>query len=112
MALTTEIIGEVCVCRISGRLDAEAADAFRKELHMVGEEVAGPVVFSFQEVGFIGSACLGALIGCRTKLGKDRPVALCDLSVPIHKMFKFAALDQLFLAAPTVADAISLVKRG
>ena len=112
MELTRETIDNVCVCRISGRLDAEAADTFRTMLHQVSALAGGPVVFSLEGVQFIGSACLGALVSCRAKLGKDRAIALFGLGAPVRQVFASAKLDQVFQIASTEADAMMLVKGG
>ena len=112
MELAQMELGSICVCRISGRLDVAESDAFRSALHDVAEETTGPIVLDLEGVAFIGSACLGALIALRRHLGKDRPVALSGLSVPVHKLFKISMIDRLFDIHPSAQDAVSAMKSG
>lgn len=112
MDVHMEIVGSVTVCRLAGRLDMGGTDLFRSTLGKLAEEGSGPVVLNLEEIAFIGSACLGALVSFHQKLGSDRALALCGLSVPIHKMFKVAAFDRIFQIVPTQTDAVALVGGG
>jgi len=109
MDLARETVNNVGVWCVGGRLDSAEADAFRSGLARIVAEDAGPVVLDMTGVAFIGSAALGALVTFRKELGEGRKLALCGLSVPIHKMFKVAAFDKIFQITASQAEAVSLV---
>ena len=108
MELIFDKSGDVDVCCFSGRLDSVVADDFRSALQDITEKCTGSVVLDMEQVAFIGSACLGAMVSFRQKLTAGSSLALCGLSVPIHKMFKVAALDRVFQIAATRDEAVAL----
>jgi anti-anti-sigma factor len=110
MDVCNEMIGEVCVCRVSGKLDAEAEETLRRMLTEVGQSTPGPVLLNLEGVELIGSACLGVLVNFRRGAMKDRRAALCCISPILSNMLRFAALDQLFETADAEADAIKLLE--
>ena len=76
----------------------------------VAQQCPGPIVLDMEGVGFIGSACLGALVHFRQKLSAEQTLAISGLSVPIHKMFKVATFDKIFQLAGTADEAVALLK--
>jgi anti-sigma B factor antagonist len=109
MELTLDIIEDIHVGRVTGRLETSVSEDFRVALERVLRECPGPVVLDLEGVGFIASACLGAMVGFRQNLGDDRVLIITGLSVPIHKMFKVASFDRIFQIASTTDEAVSLL---
>jgi anti-anti-sigma factor len=108
MKMSQQEIEGVCVCRFEGSLDTDAADQLRTSLHHVMESSEGPVVLNLEKVGFLSSVGLSALITFRQRLSaKNRKLALCGLSIPIHKLFKISCLDSVFDIVPSESEALS-----
>lgn len=110
MELIFDKSGDVDVCCFSGRLDSVVADDFRSALQDITEKCTGSVVLDMEQVAFIGSACLGAMVSFRQKLTAGSSLALCGLSVPIHKMFVVATFDKIFKIAGTADEGVALLK--
>ena len=110
MELTFDTVDNVHVCRLAGRLEAAVSDDFRAALEQVTTQCPGPIVLDMEGVGFIGSACLGALVNFQKKLGDQQTLAISGLSVPIHKMFVVATFDKIFKIAGTADEGVALLK--
>ena len=111
MKLKQESVNGVCVCRLDGSLDTKSADDLRTKLHKAAETCNGPFVVDLTKVGFVASVGLSALISFRKQVvDKGGKLALCGLSIPIHKLFKISYLDKLFQITASEAEALTAVK--
>ncbi len=108
MELVIDIIDNVHVARVAHRLDQSTSDEFRAALEHVAQRCPGRIVLDLEGVGFICSACLGAMVSFKQKLTPEQSLVLTGLSVPIHKMFKVAAFDRIFQIADTPEQAMAM----
>ena len=109
MELILDTIDDVHIGRVTGRLETSVSEDFRGALERVLRECPGPVVLDLEGVGFIASACLGAMVAFQQNLAPNQCLVISGLSVPIHKMFKVASFDMIFQIADSTEEAVVLL---
>ena len=74
MELILDTIDDVHIGRVTGRLETSVSEDFRGALERVLRECPGPVVLDLEGVGFIASACLGAMVAFHSPVLQGRAV--------------------------------------
>jgi anti-sigma B factor antagonist len=88
------------------RLTAQNAKTFKDEVVNLINEGAALLVMDFEEVSFLDSSGLGALVGILKKVGHRGEVVVCGLSTEVEQMFRICRMDRVFNTYPNVKMAI------
>lgn len=111
MPVTCEIYDHVTVFNVAGELAAEQAGMFKKVVLDALEKDARFVVLNMQNVPFIDSTGLEALLWaqaeCEQRLGHLR---LCGLDENVKKILYVTRLESQFEAFDAVTDAVKLMR--
>ncbi|MDG4650290.1 STAS domain-containing protein [Roseibacterium sp. SDUM158017] len=90
------------------RLDAAVAIPFKDQFSaaaITGEGAdAGVVLLDLEEVEFLDSSGLGAVVAARKMLGDDRTLALAALRPAVEKVMRLTHMDRIFPIYPDAAS--------
>lgn len=96
---------------IRKRLDASLAVRFREELVQLVEQGHRKLVVNLQQVEFIDSSGLGALVSVMKALGGNQNLVLCQVRETVLGLFKLTRMDKIFLILPTESEALARLKQ-
>jgi anti-sigma B factor antagonist len=88
------------------RLTAQNAKTFKDEVIDLVNDGATQLVVDFEEVSFLDSSGLGALVGVLKKIGHRGEMVICGLSTEVEQMFRICRMDRVFNIYPDVKKAI------
>jgi anti-sigma B factor antagonist len=96
------------VVTVAGEVDVAAGPELREELVPLIEGGAHRLVIDLEPVDFIDSTGLGVLVGAvRRARAADGDVRLVCTNPRILKIFGVTGLDQVFVIAATVDEAVA-----
>lgn len=87
------------------RLDASLAETLKSYLFEQIDDGATSLVVDLNEVRFMDSSGLGALVAALKKLGGSEGVTLAGAQPAVKDLFELTSMDKLFKIVPTVNDA-------
>ena len=90
------------------RLTALTAKTFKDEVTALINAGNSQLVIDFQEVSFLDSSGLGALVGVLKKIGNRGELTVADLNQNVDQMFRICRMDQVFTI---YADAKTAVQK-
>lgn len=111
---TLEVLNHTAIATITvGELTGSTAHRLIEDL--LSEFAEAPVrhfVFDLQNVTYMDSACIGALVEMLTRLqGAGGRIALVNAGQSVSYLFKLTRLDRLFPICKDVMQAIAAVER-
>ena len=108
MDLQTKIENRAIVVTISGRLDAVTAPEYEKSIRALIDEGNGDFVVDFEQLDYISSAGLRALL-LMAKLLKEKGGQVCFASVKgnVRSVFDMSGFTGLFRIEDSVAEALA-----
>ncbi|MBC5764216.1 STAS domain-containing protein [Ramlibacter albus] len=89
------------------RLDAAVAPAFKQDVVARVQAGATRLVVDLEQVEFVDSSGLGALVSILKSLGGRGAVAVCNVKGPVLNLFKLTRMDKVFTIAGTRAEAVA-----
>ena len=111
MEITTEMDNGAVVARISGRVEGGlVATQFTEQLHAVLGDGVGAVVLDCEEMAYISSSGLRAII-MLVRNAQDRkvPVAACRMIPNVRDVFTVSGFDRIVDIHETREDALRAV---
>ncbi|RJX71402.1 anti-sigma factor antagonist [Vibrio sinensis] len=87
------------------RFDAKLAPAFRNHVEAIQQELGDYIVLDIQNVKFMDSSGLGALMAIY-KLLKDKNIAVANAQSPVLSLFKLTRMDRLIKTFDSVDAAL------
>lgn len=91
----------VKVIKPSGILDGTKAPNFRQEVSNCVKEGADIILINFQEVTFMDSSGLGALVlALKTVRAAGGKLFLCSINEQIRMLFELTSMDRVFEIYP------------
>lgn len=91
------------------RIDAASAVQFKDSVVAIARtlDAAGPsrVVLDLEQVNFLDSSGLGAVVAVMKAFAPDRRLELAGLSPLVAKVFRLTRMDQVFVIHPSAEDA-------
>lgn len=101
--------GEEMVFRITAkRVDAPAVLEFKQSYReALSNRAPKRVILDMEEVDFLDSSGLGALVAMRKHLGADTAVALSGLQPLVDRVMRLTSMDHVFALHPTTHDALA-----
>ncbi len=107
MELGIETRGDLLIVRVmEDRIDAAVAIQFKDRMRDVLVDAPARVVLDLQQVGFLDSSGLGAVVAVMKLLGPDRRLELAGLTPTVQKVFRLTRMDSVFIIHPAVPDAL------
>lgn len=104
------VVATITVSELSG---ADAAELVAELLARVESANVRHFVFDLQNVNYMDSSCIGAMVEMLTRLQKaGGRIALVNPSQSVSYLFKLTKLDRLFPICRDVMMAISAVERS
>ena len=88
------------------RIDAAVALSFKDRMREETQDGPNLVVLDLQQVQFIDSSGLGAIVAAMKALGQERTLALAGLTPTVEKVFRLTRMDSVFPLFPTLEDAL------
>lgn len=82
---------------LSKNIDATVSTFFKSKVYDLINDENKFLLFNFNEIDFIDSSGLGALISILKTLSLNQGLmALCEVKAPILNLFKITRMDQVF----------------
>jgi anti-sigma B factor antagonist len=98
------------VLQPSGILDGTKAGQFRQEISNLVESNVDIVLIDFQDVTFMDSSGLGALVlALKTVRAAGGKLVICSVNEQIKMLFELTSMDRVFEIFPTREDFESAI---
>ena len=108
MDLLVDDHGTVTLVHVQAkRIDAAVAIQFKDQMRAAAEEGGQRVVLNLEQVDFLDSSGLGAVVAAMKHLGKDRSLELAALSPTVAKVMKLTCMDRVFTIHDSVEAALA-----
>lgn len=88
------------------RIDAAVALAFKEEMR-AQTDGAARVILNLEQVDFVDSSGLGAIVAAMKAMGSPRAMALAGLTPTVEKVFRLTRMDSVFPIFATLDDALA-----
>ncbi len=97
MIHTTQHPKDITVVRPGvNRLTAVNAKAFKDEVSELLDAGSTQIIVDFEDVSFLDSSGLGALVGILKRIGNRGDLAVCGLGDSVAEMFRICRMDRVF----------------
>ncbi|MGX9352868.1 STAS domain-containing protein [Shimia sp. W99] len=108
MDLSSAVEGDILVVTVNeSRIDASVAIQFKDRMREETDAVTGRVVLNLEQVDFIDSSGLGAIVAAMKQLGTNHRMDLSCLNENVDKVFRLTRMDTVFRIHGTVGEALS-----
>jgi len=104
---TAHYDGFMVVTLLEDRLDAAIALDFKDTMRDLTMDAPPRVILDMENVRFLDSSGLGAVIGAMKQLGPKRKLELAGLKPAVEKVFRLTRMDSIFVIHPNLAGALS-----
>lgn len=105
--ITTDRQDGILSARLDGRIDGSNAAKFEEEMRMAIEESDRAVIIDFENLLYISSAGLRAVLITAKRLGKqDTQLVLCSLPDQIRAIFRASGFDKIITIQPSKREAL------
>ncbi|MFN6512974.1 MAG: STAS domain-containing protein [Nostoc sp. CreGUA01] len=93
---------EVKVIKLSGNLNSTTSQEFRQNITKILEVGVKIVLLDFQDVTFMDSSGLGALVlAFKTLRAADIQLVICSINEQVRILFELTNMDKIFEIFPT-----------
>ncbi|MFN6562132.1 MAG: STAS domain-containing protein [Nostoc sp. ChiSLP01] len=93
---------EVKVIKLSGSLNSTTSQEFRQNITKIIEVGVKTVLLDFQDVTFMDSSGLGALVlAFKTLRAADIQLVICSINEQVRILFELTNMDKIFEIFPT-----------
>ena len=108
MDIQTKQKADVLILMPSGRIDSANADEFQESLSAVIDDQQNAVIADLQDVSYMGSAGLRAvLIVAKALRKRGARFALCSMTPTIKDLFKVSGFSQVMTVLDSRAEALA-----
>jgi anti-sigma B factor antagonist len=108
MDIRMEAKGQIALLHVvPDRIDASVAIQFKDRFRDLVRDWAGPVVLDLQNVTFLDSSGLGAVVAARKLLGEARQLDLSGLSPAVDKVMRLTRMNAVFPIHKSVEEALA-----
>ncbi len=102
-----ETRNDICIVKpVTARLDASTALDFKKALLNLIEEGNLRLLLNLENVAFVDSSGLGAIISALRQVGVKGDIKLCDVSEQVMDLLLLTRLDKVLQMFPDKKNAI------
>ncbi|MEP4194467.1 MAG: STAS domain-containing protein [Aliishimia sp.] len=89
------------------RIDAAVALSFKELMRVETDEATGNVILNLEQVQFVDSSGLGAIVASMKMMGSSRTLALAGLTPTVEKVFRLTRMDSVFPMFTSMEDALA-----
>lgn len=108
MELRSRHTGEVQVITVeSRRIDAAAAIRFKDLMRAETASGGGRVILDLEQVDFVDSSGLGAIVAAMKQLAPERTLDLSGLRPDVEKVFRLTRMDTVFTIHANLGEAVA-----
>jgi len=108
MELSWITVNRVLVVRVSGRLDITKAETFERSVVDRLSKEPADIVINLSRVTYMSSSGIGALLAVfRFIGGKEKKMAICEVSPVVKKLLDVVEIGQIFKIFDHEDDAIA-----
>ena len=108
MLLEEKKVGDVLVIEVlDERLDAKVAVQFKEQMNRLIDSGNHLIVVALNQVSFIDSSGLGAIVSSLKMLGRKGDMAICGTQDSVHNLFKLTRMDKVFRMYPDLDGAVN-----
>ncbi|WP_312529889.1 STAS domain-containing protein [Paracoccus sp. (in: a-proteobacteria)] len=94
------------------RLDAVVATAFKDRIREALTEIGPNIVLDLEQVNFMDSSGLGAVIAVLKSLPEGYQLELCNLSPNVERVFRLTHMDSIFKIVPAQEPPMPPLQSG
>ena len=87
------------------RIDAASAIQFKDQMRALTADAPNRVILDLEQVEFVDSSGLGAIVASMKQLAPDQKLELAALSPTVDKVFRLTRMDTVFTIHKSVAAA-------
>ena len=99
--------GEYLVVTVNAaHINASAVLEFKDWMNAIDESIS-KILLNFEQVEFIDSSGLGAVVSVMKHLGKGRQMDLCALTPTVENVFRLTRMEPIFSIYSTLEQAVS-----
>lgn len=107
MNLTQETRGSVEIVTVDAdRIDAAVAIQFKDQMREAVAKAGDRVVLNLENVAFIDSSGLGAIVAAMKLMPDGRKLELACLTTTVDKVFRMTRMDSIFAIHADVDSAV------
>ncbi len=107
MEISARTEGQMQIASVQeSRIDAAVALAFKDAMRTSTDGGPETVILDLQQVDFIDSSGLGAIVATMKHLAPERTLILAGLSPAVEKVFKLTRMDTVFSVFTSLEDAL------
>ncbi|TIH12870.1 anti-sigma factor antagonist [Marinifilum sp. JC120] len=100
-------VNDICVIKPgTHRLDASTAVDFKNTLLKLIEDGNLRLLLNLENVDFIDSSGLGAIISAMRQVGVKGDIKLCDVKEQVEELLRLTRLDKVLQSFPCEKDAL------
>jgi len=92
---------------VPDRIDASVAIQFKDRFRDLVRDWSGPVVLDLQNVTFLDSSGLGAVVAARKLLGENRQLELSGLNPAVDKVMRLTRMNSVFPIHVSIDEALT-----
>lgn len=108
MAISTSAHGDILVARVEdSRIDAAGAVRFKDKMVALKAEPQTRVILDLQDVEFLDSSGLGALVAVMKAYGADKSLELAALNPIVEKVLRLTRMDTVFRIHSSADTAVA-----
>lgn len=108
MDLSKRDIGRLRIVEVAEtRIDAAVAIAFKDAMRVAADDAVGDVVLHLEQVAFIDSSGLGAIVAAMKMLPAGRRLHLSGMQPAVDKVFRLTRMDTVFVIHPSLDAAVA-----
>jgi anti-sigma B factor antagonist len=107
MNLLDNTINGILILTIDApQLDYASADDFKLGVANRVRQGSERLILDMNQVNFMDSSGLGALVACLKLLGDPKRMPLCNVAPAVLSLLKLTRMDQVFLVYPSAQAAV------
>jgi len=107
MLLEEKKVGDVLIVEVlDQRLDAKVAVQFKEKMNKLIEKGNHSIVIALNQVNFIDSSGLGAIVSSLKMMGLKGDMAICGTQDSVKNLFKLTRMDKVFRMFPDMDGAV------
>ncbi len=113
MELQPQQIDDVLVITVKARrIDAAVAIQFKDAMRELTRDARGRIVLDLNQVDFIDSSGLGAVVAAMKQLENGLQLELAALSPTVDKVFRLTRMDSIFAIHDDAASAVGELRKS
>ena len=108
MLLDTQDQGSLTIVHLTpGRLDAEVALDFRREMVELFNRGRSQILLDLSDIDFLDSSGLGSIVSVLKIMRSDGELHLCGVKETVMSTFRLTRMDRVFKMHASVQDGVT-----